>query len=272
MRASLSPLFASAIIFLFCALPLLAQDSLADPPPEDLGQNLGFAPAKAYRGPSDLIVRITLQVITNSDEEHQLESSPSPIIYMMGLGSTFPLNSAFAFDPSLDVYSWNYGYLDGRALPFPEEDRTALVLGALLDLSFSYKIRLAEKHALKLCLGPALNLRLAVLARDVSDDESVQDVADINSYFYDKARFLYPAAGLSYSWQMASWVRFGLGARVLVPIFHFWDGEEIAFSDNMIIGGGVYLSFIDFWENASATLAQRVAKPKTKAKAQEAQE
>ena len=198
--------------------------------------------------PTDLILRDTVQVILNLDSARFLSSAPSPIINMLGGGTVIPLQQKFSIAPSIDIYSAYYNWVSGRAVPAMDESRTAVVLGAILDVPVNYTIDFTPIHRLILSGGPAFVIRAGVLANAVPATEQ-PSVNSIGSYFWDKGRFFYPEVGISYSYAAASWVRFGATARVMFPVFNWWSGEGLSGADNMIVGGGIWLSFTDFWRN-----------------------
>jgi hypothetical protein len=198
--------------------------------------------------PTDLILRDTVQVILNLDSARMLSSAPSPIINMLGGGTVIPLPQKFSLAPSIDVYSAYYNWVSGRAVPAMDENRTAVVLGAILDVPVNYTIDFTPIHRLILSGGPAFVIRAGVLANGVPSTEQ-SSVNSISGYLWDKGRFFYPEIGISYSYAAASWVRFGATARVMFPVFNWWSGENLSGADNMIVGGGIWLSFTDFWRN-----------------------
>lgn len=198
--------------------------------------------------PTDLILRDTVQVILNLDSARMLSSAPSPIINMLGGGTVIPLPQAFSLAPSIDVYSAYYNWVSGRAVPAMDENRTAVVLGAILDVPVNYTIDFTPVHRLILSGGPAFVLRAGILANGVPAAEQ-PSVNAISGYLWDKGRFFYPEIGISYSYAAASWVRFGATARVMFPVFNWWSGESLPGADGMIVGGGIWLSFTDFWRN-----------------------
>jgi hypothetical protein len=196
--------------------------------------------------PTDLFARTTVQVIFNTDPAHVLDSGSSPILNMLGAGTVFPLPLGFGIAPSLDVFSTYYALVGGRAMPIEIENRTAVLWCLLLDIPVQYSLDLAEKHRLVFTVGPAFAIRFALRATAVPVEE--QPAVDaIAAYLWSGGRFFYPEVGVSYSYKMADWVRFGVTAKVLLPVFNWWTGENLPFSDNLITGGGVWLSFTDLW-------------------------
>jgi hypothetical protein len=235
----------SAIILAFlCASAVLsAQDGSASGDAQATA-----APLAVDWRPTDLLLRDTVQVILNLDSARRLSSAPSPIINMLGAGTVFPLADQFSIAPTLDFYSCYYNWVSGRAVVAMDESRTAVVLGAILDLPINYTIDFTPIHRLILSGGPAFVIRAGVLGQAVPSAEQPA-VNSISAYLWDKGRFFYPEVGISYSYAAASWVRFGATARVMFPLFNWWTGEGLPFADNMIVGGGIWLSFNDFWRN-----------------------
>lgn len=217
-------------------------------PPSALPDRAAAASAPLDFRPTDLLLRDTVQVILNLDSAHRLQSAPSPVINMLGAGTVFPIQGAFSLAPTVDFYSCYYNWVDGRAIVAMDENRTAVVVGAILGIPVNYAIDFNPLHRLTVSGGPAFVLRAGFLANAVPAEEG-PSVDAISAYLWDRGRFFYPEFGLSYSYALASWVRFGATARVMLPVFNWWTGEGLPWGDNLIAGGGIWLSFTDFWRN-----------------------
>ncbi len=203
-------------------------------------------PVKTKYPPTDLFLSDTVQVIINADEARFLESGPSPILNMIGVGTRFPISADFSIAPRIDVFTTYYGWIDGRAMPVDVENRLAVLWGLIIDVPVRYDLGLGGNHAMQFTGGIALMTRLAFKDASVPADEQAE-VDSVSRYLWDKARFLYPELGVSYSYKMADWVSFGVSARVLLPIFNLWTGEDLPLWDNLVVGGGIWISFTDFW-------------------------
>jgi hypothetical protein len=223
--------------------------------------------------PTDLILRDTVQVILNADGSNA-NFPDSTVLNMMGLGTVFPVADGFGIAPTLDFYSAYYAWTGTRAIALLDEERTAVVYGAILDIPVTYQYDFNPVHRLTVSGGPAFAIRAAARAKSVPVSEQPSVDAIIN-YQWSKGRFFYPEIGLSYSFSAAQWVRFGATARVMLPVFNWWTAEGISWGDNMIVGGGIWLSFSDFWRNLDLSkLFKKTAKvaplsPEAQAKAQD---
>ncbi len=253
------------IPYLFC-LSLWAQDpeaAAADAQPVSTparGSSLGEVLRRIDMRPTDLILKDTVLVFLNLDRENRLISAPSPVINMFGIGTVFPILGEFSLSPALDVYSSYYGWTGSRALMVLDENRTATVTGFILNIPLSYRIDFNPVHRLSLGAGPSLVMRSAALAKAVPEDEQ-PSIDAINDYLWAQGRWFYPEFSLVYSYAAAPWVRFGAGVRCLFPVFNGWSGESIPWADNMIVGGGIWVSFSNFWRELDL---KALFKPKPK--------
>jgi|GEM_PF-1134720 hypothetical protein len=224
------------------ASDVLAEEGISEEGPGPITWN----PEPWDMRPTDFFISDTVQVIINADAERFLESGPSPILNMLGVGLVLPLPGALSIAPRLDFYSAYYDWVDGRAMPIDTEFRLASVLGAILDLPLRYQLTFGRDHFLHFSAGPAFLLRVA-FRTPVAAPEEQPEVDALGAYLWSGGRFFYPGLGVSYSYRMADWVSFGVSARVLLPVFNWWTGEGLPFADNLIAGGGIWISFTDFW-------------------------
>jgi hypothetical protein len=168
---------------------------------------------------------------------------------MLGVGLVFPLPvPGLSVNPSMEFYSNYYAWYDSRALPIDVENRTAIVYGCILDIPATYKFTLGKAHDLSAQLGVAAVMRAGFRASD-DVDVTQEDVNSIVAYMWGKGRFFYPSVGINYSYRLTDWVRIGVTGRALIPVFNLWTREDLPFYDNMIYGGGITLTFTDFWTN-----------------------
>ena len=173
-----------------------ADDADAPAPQEDARATAFFVTA----GP---------MLLVNADSS--TNSAPSPIMFSLGAGVDFFRNRAVMFEPRLSCFT-NYYLWDGNdAHPAEIENRTALVLAALLDVRL---FKAWRRGANRFLLGGGVGVlaRYGVLANGVdsgdaggeTDDDGVplstagDDVGSISSYLWQSARFLYPE--LAFCW------------------------------------------------------------------------
>lgn len=222
------------------------------------------SPASVDRRPSDLIARFGVQVVVNRDQSVPIVSGPSPVVVVPGVAMVLPLGERLSLVPGLEFYSAYYDWANDRAVPIGVEGRSASVAALILDLPLAWDIKLprvenaaalgsgASSAQQKIIVqgGVALLARAAFLAEGLlpAEQEAARaTLGPISSYMWAKGRFFYPSLGLGYSYELADWVSFGVSARVMIPVFNLWTGEGLPFADALHAGGGIWVSFTDFW-------------------------
>ena len=77
-------------------------------------------------------------------------------------------------------------------------------------------------------------------------EEGWEQLDSMASYLYGQGRFVYPSAGILFSWGPATTegIEIALRTKAYFPIFHFWDGEESDFIDQFMIKISVGLRFL----------------------------
>lgn len=216
-----------------------------------------------YR-PTDLIARFTVQVVLNRDQSVPIVSGPSPVVVVPGVAVAFPLGGRLSFVPGLEFYSAYYDWANDRAVPIGVEGRSATVAALILELPLAYDFRLprakgvsalgsgasSAQQKISVQGGLALLARAAFMAEGLlpfEQEDAQAKLGPITDYFWGKGRYLYPSLGLGYSYELADWVSFGVSARVMIPIFNLWTEEGLPFEDALHAGGGIWVSFTDFW-------------------------
>lgn len=169
-----------------------------------------------------------------------LAAGPSPIVNMLGFSLSLPLNQFLYFTPALDVYGTNYGYIDGRAVPYEIENRTAFVSSLALDIPLYLVLSPFDKLKFGLGFGILFNPQIALLAFNVSQTEST-NVAAINAYFYETFRFVYPDIGAFATYSLSDKLAISAHARFAYP----WQNllNNISFTEGMMVSGGISIDF-----------------------------
>jgi len=182
-------------------------------------------------------IRESILFIGGSDS---LAAGPSPIVNMLGISLSLPLNQFLYFMPALDVYGTNYGYIDARAVPVEVENRTAFVSSLALDAPLYFVMSPFDKLKFGLGFGILFNPQIALLAFNISESESV-NVGAINSYFYGTLRFIYPDVGTFVSYSIADTISISAHTRFVYP----WQNllNNISFTEGMTISAGISIDF-----------------------------
>ena len=199
------------------------------------------AAAESPAAVKPIAVFVTAAPLLLINTDSSAHSAPSPIVFSLGIGADFFRNRAITFEPRLSFFT-NYYLWDGEdARPAEIENRTALVLAALLDLR---ALKAWQRGAHRFLLGGGVGVlaRYGLLANGVSSDDSGgalasdgtatstagDDVSDINRWLWQSARFLYPE--LVFSWLHAlpsARASAGVEAAFYLPVGSLISGSAL---------------------------------------------
>ncbi len=192
---------------------------------------LGFSSAAASALEVSWVVRGSVLAIL---EDNGLEGDPMPILPSLGAGAEFalPFLPILRFEPSLDLYGTYYGYsytLD-RAVPYAIENRSSFVTGFVLGAPLAYRYRFPNGIILRGFAGPALDLRLCLVAgglEGADKDDASSQTADVASYFWGGGRWFQPTAGLGADFPLLKDIGIGAELRTWFPVYKLWSDEEL---------------------------------------------
>ena len=176
-------------------------------------------------------------------------SAVSPVMNTLG-GSviiTFADGYFLTLEPGLDLFWTNYENLDGRAVPTEYErgaGNNVFVLGFLLDVPLTATLRfgapvsetIPHRFAVGFSLGPAFVLRAGFKYDLTAGMEAAmaENQKAVVSYFWEKGRWFYPAAGIRFEIALQERFSFLVGARGFLPIFNAWTGTTPFLDHSMI--------------------------------------
>jgi hypothetical protein len=66
----------------------------------------------------------------------------------------------------------------------------------------------------------------------------------IADYFYKDYRWFYPEASLAFMYKLSATASFGVGGRVLFPLFHVWETTKRPFADELMVSAGIFARFV----------------------------
>lgn len=202
---------------------------------EDTDANQASVPAeenpskKSFFSSIDFLLQFTPAVYINP--ESTLVSAPSPIIYPLGIGFLFPKAARFAIQPTLSFFMMYHLWYDGKALPAEIENRTSQTISFLLDIPAVFQIFASEKSRFQVQAGAALLMRFGILAGGVKESDSGytgsagSDMDEINSWFWQNARFLYFSLGGSWLYTFTDHLKAGPTMNIYLPAGSFASGE-----------------------------------------------
>ena len=200
--------------------------------------------AESFFSSADLTAEVSPAVYINPESTRV--SAPSPIIYPVSIGVLWPNYTTFAIQPMLSFFTMYHLWYDGQALPAEIENRTSQTVSLLLNMPGVATINLGDSSRFQFFAGPAILMRFGALANGVKDSDSGysgtagSDVDEINSYFWNNARFLYLSFGSAWQYNFTSHFRGGPALYAYLPLGSFFSGEG---AQAMIISLGLKLSF-----------------------------
>lgn len=176
-------------------------------------------------------------------EDNGLESDPMPIAPAAGLALDYPVARFFNVEATLDIYGTYYAYSTslGRAVPAAVENRSSFVLGPVLAVQAVLRFPISRIAELRCYGGPAADLRMCLAAGGLEAADRVDAAAErrkVASYFWSRARWFLPVAGLGVDFRVSSRLVLGLDARVWFPLYKVWTGENLPKVEGWRIGLG----------------------------------
>jgi len=185
-------------------------------------------------------------------EDNGNEGGPMPVLPSPGLGISYPLNDFFRLEASLDLYYTHYGYSYNLSRPVPDEieNRTAQVIGFVLAVEAAWYYELNSLFTLRVFGGPAADLRLVLVAGNLSNETSasMDDIRSrtdkVRSYFWSSGRWLMPVAGVGTDFKLNSRFKLGVDFRVWMPMYKLWTGEDLPAVEGWRFGPGIRFTIL----------------------------
>lgn len=171
-------------------------------------------------------------------------SAPSPFIYPVQFGFIWPNYTFLAFEPTVTFFYMYHLYYNNIALPAEIENRTTLTLNFMLNFPIVFSLYYGNNR-LQLNAGIALLMRFGLQATGVSGSDTgstgsaAGDVAAINNWFWQNARFLYISAGASWLFGLTGNLKAGPTVNVYLPVGTVFSGENV---QGMIVSVGMKIS------------------------------
>lgn len=187
----------------------------------------------------------TLSINTHTkNSDGKFISAPSPISMPVYIGLSIPNYTAVSFQPSLRFFAaYNLVY-DDMVLPAEVENRTGQTLNFLLNLPIVFKLNYKDRCSWSVLAGVAGLFRYAVLPSNIKESDSGftgtvgSDIEYMNSWFYEKLRFLYLSAGIDWLFYYGK-TKYGPELSVFFPLSTFTDKSI----NGLMIGVGIKVEF-----------------------------
>ncbi|MDR3020298.1 MAG: hypothetical protein LBU66_05280 [Treponema sp.] len=181
-------------------------------------------------------------------------ADPPAILPSVGFSFAWNFWGPLRLEFTEDLYFTNYEYNPDPGYPMAcnPENRSAFVMGFLTGLQLAGNIPIGDNgHAIRVYGGPAADLRLVILAfglhhpsdftGDIETDAQLQTDA-IAEYFWSKARWFLPTAGVGMDFPANEKYLLGFDLRAWFPIYRLWTGEDIPAIDGWRFGAGVRIT------------------------------
>lgn len=166
-------------------------------------------------------------------------TAPSPLLFTPGVTLPYVYMDIFEFQGTYRVWGTQYELTDTRIYPSELENRDYLVLALQADSIAGIHLPIGEKVTFYAGGG------LTVLFRFPFDlfPEEDSGGGSAFTFLYDKARFIYPVISTGIQWKYRDNMGIGFTYKLLLPLFHAWDGEGLPFSDQMIMDFDIGIRF-----------------------------
>ena len=171
--------------------------------------------------PVDFVLQFEPSLYLNT--ESTLVSAPSPIIYPVSIGFLWPDYSTIAIEPTLSFFMMNHLLYENKAIPAEIENRTTTTLSFMLNIPVVFSFFLHSSR-FQLDVGPAILMRFGLLSPGVKESDSgwigtaAEDVAAINSWFWNDLRWFYLTAGGSWLYNLDSKLMAGPVINISIPL------------------------------------------------------
>jgi len=167
-------------------------------------------------------------------EPVSVSPAPSQTAALLGVSVPMRFTDIFYFEPGLRFFAMNVLLYQATYKPVPAaietKDRVA-VLGCEVRPEVGAVFDIAEGLELGITGAPVFMLRFPITAYD---DAGETEKTAIQSYYFSSARFLSLYVGGFLTWDFSENAALKIKIGTDLPVYHFWDGEDIAFYDQLI--------------------------------------
>jgi hypothetical protein len=183
--------------------------------------------------PDYISIDAGMLLIGNSDPQ----SAPSPIVPSIGV--SMPLvfeGTGFFLLPRLSFTGTDYMISPSSKRPAPAEIENAeqFVFMTFLDVLAGYRFPVSDSIDMGFLAGLSFLFRIPI-----AYDPATTDSGQYFAYFYGNARFLYPDTEVYAKWNFTGNLGLTLTLKVLWPVFHLWDNENLSLFDQLVVSGAV---------------------------------
>jgi hypothetical protein len=192
------------------------------------------APAVFCQSLDDLNINPGLMVMLTTDP---LATAPSPIVASLGASLPIGVAGPFFVEPGIDIYGLNYFFDGEHAAPAAPETAAGFFTACILvGVEAGLRYPLAENLEIGGAAGADILIRFPLELFN-SNPASIAGREPAGRYFYGSFRFVYPETRFFLRWQIIKEMGLVFSLKALYPIFHIWDGDGLAFPDQLLLSG-----------------------------------
>lgn len=159
-----------------------------------------------------------------------LVSAPSPILFPISVGFTWPNYVFLAIQPSITFFILNSLWHNDMALPAEIENRTATSYCLFFNIPASFSLYLKQSK-IQLSVGAGILLPITSISTGVSPNDSgtsgsaESDVLNIQNFYFSKGRIFYLTTELSWLFDITNKMKIGPVVGAYFPLGSFINNE-----------------------------------------------
>lgn len=215
MKIKKISIFLLISIFLCNSFALYGQES-------NLETNTVAPEKKSFLEQTDFIIQIEPSFYL-SPESKASNGNVLNDIFPITFGALWPNDFFISFQPTINFFLMHHLWHNNFAIPAEIENRTTTTLAFMLNLPAVFSIDL-KPSKLQLSTGLGVFLRFGLLAPGVNNSDSGEsgsagnDVKFINTWFWEKAHWLYLTLGASWLYPINSKIQIGPALNAYIPL------------------------------------------------------
>ncbi|UTC74212.1 hypothetical protein E4O03_08130 [Treponema sp. OMZ 792] len=236
-------LFFSTLLIICLSFSIYAQE--AEQKQEAEKTNEANQTEISTKTPSDFGFYIGTAIIFSSLKKH----TAPPMGTALNLGAEYEYKgiSTLSIVPSLDFSLFHYGLYKKKAYICEIENRSALTMSFLLDVPFLVRLEF-KPWTISMGGGLAFFMRFGLLEPGIKPDDpgteglkTSEEVKEINRYFWQQGRFIYPSLRIKAEYTLPSGWKAGVQLKTYLPLSNIWDKLKNKSSDGLMIQAGIVL-------------------------------
>ncbi|UTC63857.1 hypothetical protein E4O00_08010 [Treponema sp. OMZ 788] len=240
-------LFFSILLIICLSFNLYAQEAEKKQGTEEKNKQTAetVQPKALTKEPSDFGFYIGTSIIFSSLKK---QAAP-PMGTALNLGAEYEYKGIkmLSIVPSLDFSLFHYGFYSKKAYICEIENRVALTMSFLLDVPFLARFDL-KRWTISMGGGLAFFMRFGLLEPGIKPNDSgpeglkaSDEVKEINRYFWQQGRFIYPSLRLKAEYTLESGWKAGVQLKTYLPFSNLWDKLKSKGSDGLMVQVGIVL-------------------------------